>query len=174
MDIYGLANSAIQVLNENQNIIWKKSTGYTTDEETGQRTPQYQEIEIQAQIQPMSSDTLQFVDGMNQGGLSRSVWMIGDVQSVLRSEQRGGDLLIFPLEGETTPSVWKVTSVIEAWQNYAHVVAVLQLDEYDNTERLEPTEPANSDINGQIGSGGIEGVSDVFVSGRGSLARTGK
>lgn len=126
MNLFGIANAAIQVVDKNIPATWRKSAGWA-DNPNHTRTPQYEDTEIQVSVQPLSSDDLQHVNGLNIQGEKRVIWMYGDVQAVERSEERGGDLLIFEQHGKS--QMWKVVQVVESWPEWSHVIAVLQLDE---------------------------------------------
>lgn len=126
MNLFSIANAAIQVIDKNIPATWRKSTGWA-DNPNHTRTPQYEDTEIEVSVQPLSSDDLQHVDGLNIQGEKRAIWMYGDVQAVGRSEERGGDLLVFEQHGKS--QTWKVVQVVESCPEWSHVIAVLQLDE---------------------------------------------
>ena len=130
MDIFGMANSAIQIVNENIPATWRRSNGYLIDN-AGIQIPQYIDTDIEVQSQAISGDMLAFTEGLNIQGVMRSVYMYGNVQGVVRSDERGGDLLLFPQTPGNPVQTWKVVSVVETWPDWAHVIAVLQTDESD-------------------------------------------
>ncbi len=125
MNVYDIANRTIQAVNADIPMTWRLSAGYTTDPD-GMRKPAYIDMAITGQVQPMSGDSLAFTEGLDIQGIMRAVWMHGNVQGVVRSDERGGDLLLFPQVPGTPVQAWKVVTVVETWPTWAHVVVVLQ------------------------------------------------
>jgi len=54
------------------------------------------------------------------------VYMYGNVQGVVRADQQGGDILVFPEIPGGVNRNWRVISVAETWPTWAHVIVVLQ------------------------------------------------
>lgn len=127
MNLRGIANQTIQRVNPDQQILWQRSTGYTTDA-AGRVTPTYRTDTVQAQIQATSGKDLQHVDALNVSGVMRSVYLYGNVQGVVRADRQGGDLLCFPETPCGPNKTWLITSVVETWPDWAHVIVVLQED----------------------------------------------
>lgn len=127
MNLRGIANSAIQAVNPDQKIIWKKSTGYTVNQDYEQ-VPAYEEQEISANIQALSGADLRQVDALNLQGTMRKVYMFGDVRAISRPDAEGGDLLIFPQSPGEVPQTWLVSLVSETWPGWCCVIATLQND----------------------------------------------
>lgn len=130
IDVFGIANAAIQAVNGNIPATWRRSNGYLIDDE-GIQIPQYLDTDVFVQVQAVSGDALAFTDGLDIQGVMRSVYMYGNVQGVVRSDERGGDLLLFSQTPGEPVQTWKVVTVIETWPEWAHVIAVLQTDETD-------------------------------------------
>lgn len=128
IDVFGIANAAIQAVNEDIPAIWRRSNGYLIDD-AGIQIPQYIDTAIKVQSQAVSGDALAFTDGLDIQGVMRSVYMYGNVQGVVRSDERGGDLLMFPQIPGNPNQTWKVVTVVETWPGWAHVIVVLQTDE---------------------------------------------
>lgn len=126
INVRGLANAAIQAVNTNQTIGWVQSSGYTTDA-AGHRTPSSTTTSIEAQVQATSAGDLKHIDGLNIQGVMRSVYMYGNVQGVVRADQKGGDILQFPEVPGGSSKNWRVVSVVETWPTWAKVIVVLQL-----------------------------------------------
>lgn len=125
MDIRQIANSAIQITNPNISVTWLRSTGYTTGTD-GTRTPTTTSSTVEAQVQGLSAQDLQHVDALNIEGVKRSVHMYGDVQGVVRADQKGGDILQFPEVPGGAVRNWRVISVMETWPTWARVIVALQ------------------------------------------------
>lgn len=125
IDVRSIANSAIQITNLNISVTWLRSTGYTTGAD-GSRTPTTTSSTVEAQVQGLSAQDLQHIDALNIEGVKRSVHMYGDVQGVVRVDQKGGDILQFPEVPGGTVRNWSVISVMETWPTWARVIVVLQ------------------------------------------------
>jgi len=126
LDVRSIANSVIQVTNPNVSISWMRSTGGYTTDAAGHRTPTTSATTVDAQIQGLSAGDLQHTDGLNIEGVKRSVYMYGNVQGVVRADQQGGDILVFPEVLGGVNRNWRVISVAETWPTWAHVIVVLQ------------------------------------------------
>ncbi len=126
MNLFGLARSAIQGVNVNQQINWVQSTGGYATDAAGHRAPIQQTTTVQAQVQATSSKDLQLLDNINIQGVSRRVYLYGNVLGISRPDQRGGDVLQFPEVPGGPVMNWKVVSVVETWPTWACVIVVLQ------------------------------------------------
>lgn len=127
MNIRQIANTYTKVVNPNIEINWIQSTGYTTND-AGKRTPTTQTLTVCAQIQALSATDLQHVDGLNLTGVMRSVYLYGNAAGVVRADQIGGDILVFPEVPGGTDKKWLVTHVMETWDTWCHVIVTLQVD----------------------------------------------
>lgn len=128
MNLRKIANAYTRNINPNIPAIWRKSIGYTVKED-GTQEPVYEDSTVEINPQAVSGDTLAFIEGLNIQGVMRSVYMYGNVQGVVRSDERGGDLLLFPQTPDKPIQTWKVVTVVETWPDWAHVIVVLQNDE---------------------------------------------
>ncbi|MCM1513228.1 MAG: hypothetical protein NC112_09015 [Oxalobacter formigenes] len=127
MNLRGIANSAIQVVNPDQKIIWRQSTGYTVNENYEQ-VPAYEEHEVAANIQALSGADLRQVDALNLQGTMRKVYLFGDVRAISRPDAEGGDLLLFPQVPGGEVQTWLVNVVSETWPGWCCVIVTLQND----------------------------------------------
>ena len=127
MNIRGIANKYIQVTNKNQLINWVQSNGYVTDD-AGKRTPKTLTLTVEAQIQALSATDLKHIDGLNITGVMRSVYMYGNAAGVVRADQIGGDILVFPEVPGGCNKNWLINQVIETWSDWCHVIVTLQVD----------------------------------------------
>ena len=127
MNIRGIANKYIQVTNKNQLINWVQSNGYVTDD-AGKRTPKTLTLTVEAQIQALSATDLKHIDGLNITGLMRSVYMYGNAAGVVRADQIGGDILVFPEVPGGCNKNWLINQVIETWSDWCHVIVTLQVE----------------------------------------------
>jgi len=126
-NVRALANKYIQVTNKNQQINWVQSNGYVTDD-AGKRTPKTITLTVEAQIQALSATDLKHIDGLNITGVMRSVYMYGNAAGVVRADQIGGDILVFPETPNGCNKNWLITQVMETWSDWCHVVVTLQQD----------------------------------------------
>ncbi len=126
MNLFGLARSSLQGVNPNQQIVWLQSIGGYTTDAAGHRAPTQQPVVVDAQVQATSSKDLQLLDNINIQGVSRRVYMYGNVLGISRPDQRGGDILQFPEIPGGPAKSWKVVSVVETWPDWACVIVVLQ------------------------------------------------
>ncbi len=125
INVRAMANTAIQAVNPNQLIPWIQSNGSTTDA-AFHRTPSTTTTTVQAQIQGLSASDMAHTDGLNIQGVKRSVHMYGNVQGVVRADQKGGDILRFPEVPGGAVKNWRVVSVMETWPTWARVIVVMQ------------------------------------------------
>jgi hypothetical protein len=127
IDVRTLANRTIQVVNDNITLTWDRSTGYNTAA-SGQRTETFASQDIQAQVQGLSAAELQHIDGLNVQGVMRAVYMYGNIQGVVKADQKGGDILHFAEIQGGTIRRWRVIQVLETWQTWCKVAVILQSD----------------------------------------------
>ncbi|ARW48144.1 hypothetical protein [Acetobacter pasteurianus] len=109
MNLRSIANGMTRRVKSNKTVVWRRNVGWDQDPVTFKRTPKYQSIVLSANIQPVSSTDLEFVDGINKQGYSRAVYLNARAMGQLRSELRGGDLFTF------CGQEWLVTQVPEDW-----------------------------------------------------------
>lgn len=127
MNLRSLVNRYTQVTNSNTQIQWIQSNGYVTDS-AGRRAPQILILTVDAQIQALSATDLQHAAGLNITGVMRSVYLYGNAAGVVRVDQLGGDILVFPEIPESCNRKWLVTKVVETWPDWCHVIVTLQDD----------------------------------------------
>ena len=127
MNLRGLVNKYTQVTNPNIYINWIQSTGYTIDG-AGKRIPTNLTLTVKAQVQALSSTDLQHTDGLNITGVMRSVYMYGNAAGVVRADNIGGDILVFPEVPNGCNKNWLITQVVETWSDWCHVIVTLQKD----------------------------------------------
>jgi hypothetical protein len=125
MNLRALANPYTQVTNANISVVWLQSTGYTTDANF-KRTPTTASTTVQGQVQAMSAETIRHADALNLQGVLRSVYLFGNVQGIVRADGKGGDILQFAEVPGGTVHDWLVSSVIETWPTWCHVIVTLQ------------------------------------------------
>jgi hypothetical protein len=122
MNLHGIAASAVGAVNPFVDASLQASDGYTTGN-GGKRTPKYlRAVRIKAQVQALSYRDLAQVDGLNLNGTRRKLYLYGEVDGVVRSIAKGGDLVTL-LSDQTT---WLVVQVLEQWPDWCSVAVTLQ------------------------------------------------
>jgi hypothetical protein len=132
VNLRGIANSAIRRVNPNWVIVWKKATGEFEQDDELNRTPVYDEYQVEAQVQAISSEGLKRADGLNISGTLRTVFMYGAVRGVVRVDAKGGDILCFPEERGGPDRTWKIFGNVITWDGWSSADVVLQVDDASN------------------------------------------
>ena len=127
MNLRGIVNNYTRLTNNNIQINWVHSTGYTTNA-AGRRTPTTITLTVDAQVQALTASDLKQLDGLNITGVMRTVYLYGNAAGVVRADQIGGDILRFPEIPTGLIRNWVVTQVVETWSDWCHVIVTLQQD----------------------------------------------
>ena len=121
MNLRKIANASIQAINKDVSITAKVSDGTYTTEPDGTRIPNYTTIITTGNMQPLSTQDLKRLEGLNIQNVTAKVFLNGNFEGVFRNTQRGGDLLI--IGGNT----YLVTAVIERWPSWCLVGVTMQM-----------------------------------------------
>jgi hypothetical protein len=123
MNLHGIASPAIAAVNPLRPITVQVSTGYVTGP-SGKPVPTYTDpiTGVRAQIQPATFRDLQQTEGLNLQGTRKSIYITGNIDGIVRPDNKGGDLVTFEDDG----TVWLVAMVLEAWPDWCKVAATLQ------------------------------------------------
>lgn len=126
MNLHGIVSPIIGAVNPLITATLRVSTGYTTDA-AGVRTPTYADQEVTAQVQALSYQDLQLIDGLDLNGERRAIYVNGRFDSTNRPTGQGGDLVTFP-DGAVWPygTEWLVAMVTEQWPDWCRLVCTLQ------------------------------------------------
>ena len=119
MDLLGITAGAIGRVNPSIRATIKQAAGYTVAAD-GSQVPAYTTAEAWIQVQALSNDELQQVEGLNLQGNKAAVYLQGSWNGVVRAGRQGGDLLLF--EEQT----WLVAVVLENWPDWTKLAVVLQ------------------------------------------------
>ena len=128
-----IANSAIQIINTDIWVEWRKSLG-AIPRKDGLPIPQYAEPkQIRANVQALAGSDIIHENDLNQTSIMRKVYLwsnfdAGEKLTVGTPNQVGGDLLIFPQVPKGLNCVWLITQINEQWKKWACVNVVLQND----------------------------------------------
>jgi hypothetical protein len=123
MNLHRLAKSLINRVNPFIKATLKRSDGYEAGKGAS-KVPKYKPDEnISIQLQPLTSDDLRHIDGLNLQGIVKSIHTDGNIYGALRREEIGGDLII--IDGVT----WLVIEPIELWPDWCRLLVRRQDDE---------------------------------------------
>jgi len=125
MNLSAIANRATQRVTANIPITWMQSQGYTTSD-SGSRTPNVVAVQCSGQVQGVTAQELQHIDGLNIEGVMRKVYLNGNAQGVVRADSKGGDTLQFPETSGGVARSWLVIAVLETWPDWCSVLVRLQ------------------------------------------------
>lgn len=144
MNLHGLASPLISIVNPKTPAGVRLSSGWTT-QPNGARIPAYSaELSVLGQVQPMTYRDIQQVDGLNLQGTRVGIYLYGQLDGLVRSLGKGGDLVIIRVGVHA--GVYLVATVLEQWPDWVKVAATLQNDPIppDNTPSLDFSDPDNS------------------------------
>lgn len=124
MNLNGIVSGAISAVNPQTLATVMVSTG-STSAPNAARTPTYRTVRgVPVQVQPMSYKDLMQTEGLNLNGTKRSIYVNGRVDGIVRSENKGGDLII--LTGCANAGTWLVVQILEQWPDWVKCACVLQ------------------------------------------------
>ena len=110
IDLYGIADSVLGIVNKPTQIIVKCSDGFDIAPD-GTPVRRFFTLEITADVQALSSQDLEHIANINQQADNRVVYVRGGLKGLSRPLQVGGDVLNF------YGSDWLVTQPVEEWGN---------------------------------------------------------
>lgn len=128
MNLHAIVSPCVAVVNPMLPVLVRVSDGLTTADD-GTRTSSYAtEYAAKAQVQAMTSRDLRQVSGLNLQGTLVGIYILGDIEGIVRPLVKGGDLITFP-DG----SVYLVVVALENWgatvpEQWSKVAAQLQVD----------------------------------------------
>lgn len=125
MNLHNIVRNAISTVNPEQDIQVIYYEGY--DNSGAIPVIQYSEpVTIKAQIQPVPSEEIQFVNDFNASSIYRNVFITGDLSSINRPMQKGRDKILWDNKE------WLVNSLPEGWTataGWQKLVIVAQIKE---------------------------------------------
>lgn len=125
MNLHGMVRSVVTAVNPDISVTLSRSTGYTTGSD-GKQAPTFATLSGLAQVQPVAGGMLRHTDALNITGTLRCVRLLGNWAGVVRTDQKGGDVMQFPQIPGGAVQSWKVATVLETWPDWSSVVVVLQ------------------------------------------------
>lgn len=128
MNLAAIANGAITAINPNSPATLFISTGNNVV--NFKQVPNYDQIAVVAQVQPLTSSDLRLLDSLNVQGAQKAIYLNGAALGIDRIKQRGGDLIVFADGTLPEGNTWLVLASLEQWQGstWAKVAVVLQDD----------------------------------------------
>lgn len=126
MNLQGFTAGVISAVSPAQPANLLLSTGPGPTQPDGTKQPTYAPvIFVSAQIQPMSTNDLRKLDGLNLQNVNSKIYITGMLRGIQRVNQLGGDLVIFP-DGTT----YLIRAVLEDWfmDGWTSVAVVQQND----------------------------------------------
>lgn len=125
MNLRGIANAAIQPINQNISIVVRVPNGYTKDPATLRQTPAFIEQTALGNVQALDGDDLKQISGLNMQGQIRAVYLYGAIAGLVRPDAQPSAELKFAHGGLS--GTWGVFKVLETWQNWCKVAVVYQV-----------------------------------------------
>jgi hypothetical protein len=130
MNLQNITAGYVAAVNPTVPCILKTSNGTTTTNPDFSLTPNYNTpVTVMGQVQALQFRDIQQLEGLNLQGTRRAIYLQGDVEGLVRTGSKGGDIVTFP-DG----TVWLVAMVLEAWgmnantpgEQWCKVAGVLQ------------------------------------------------
>jgi hypothetical protein len=128
INVRGIANAAIQVVNPNIPVTVKLPNGYTVDPATLRQIPAYITQAAQGQLQALDGDDLGQINGLNIQGTIRAMYLYGSIAGVIRPDGSPQSHVIFTSNeaGVVKEREWGVFKVLESWSDWCKVAIVYQ------------------------------------------------
>lgn len=127
MNLFSITAGYVGAVNPPQRLTVQVSNG-SKPGPGNRRVPTYgPPFTTTGDVQPMTWKDIQMVEGLNLQGVRRSIYINGQVDGLVRAENKGGDLITDPYG-----RVWLVAMVLEQWDDgpngpsWVRVAATLQ------------------------------------------------
>lgn len=125
MNLHEVVSSAINAINPFQEISITSRGGYFTNEYGEREALDNETITVMADVQPISSEDIKFINNYNQSSIYKSFYVSSDVHGINRPMAKSGDIVKW--NGQT----YYVSSLKEGWYDtcgWNHFIGVLQLE----------------------------------------------
>ena len=113
MNLHAQVSGVIARVNPMQPVTIRRSNGSTQNADFT-RVPTYSTTTTIAQIQALTADDLEQLDGLNVQGEKLAIYVNGNLEGVNRADGTGGDLVTLP-----DSSVFLVVKIDEDWNRTA-------------------------------------------------------
>jgi len=110
MNLHGIASGYVSAVNPMVACSVEISIGSTQNADYSPAPAYAAPITIMGQVQSLTFSDLRQLDGLNLQGTKRAIYLLGDVEGLVRKDNKGGDLITMP-----NGNVWLVAMVLEAW-----------------------------------------------------------
>ncbi len=121
MDLRGCANAMSDSINPNLPVTIQTSTGYSTGGVGMRQTPSYAPaVSGFAQVQALTSNDINHLQGLNVQGATYSIILRGPLNTAIRPNSTGGDLVT--INGQT----WLTVAILEQWPLWTRAAIRLQ------------------------------------------------
>lgn len=121
MNLSGIVAGAVGAVNPQTKAMLSVSAGYVTGGD-GTQFPAYRAPKgVFLQVQALTGKDLRQLDSLNIQGSTQSVYVSGDVEGVLRPDNKGGDIITF------NHQIWLTTAVLERWADWTKFAMVRQM-----------------------------------------------
>ena len=124
MNLHEIVSSAINAVNPFQTITIKSRGGYFVNEYGEREALDNITMTCKADIQPVSSEDIKFINNYNQSSIYKSFYVSMEVHGINRPLAKSGDVVTW--NGQT----YYVVSLKEDWYEtcgWNHFIGVLQL-----------------------------------------------
>ena len=121
MNLHGIVRGAINAVNPDIPIVILRSTG-STENASGRTIPTYADPQsARGQKQPVTGRDIERFNQQNIQGVTCKMYVYGNIEALIRQDEKGGDLIKF--EGQT----YLVASVMERWPDWCCVALTMQI-----------------------------------------------
>jgi hypothetical protein len=124
MNLHGLVAPLVTAINPNVPATLRVSNGTYAVQGDGTRVPSYTDVAVNAQVQAMSAEDLQQVEGLNIQGVLQKVYLYGEADGVVRPTAKGGDLII--ISSGVFAGTWLINQNMEQWPDWCSCACTLQ------------------------------------------------
>jgi len=132
LNLHAAVRQIIPALNADIAGFWYVNKGAVIGTDGRQVAAFQPAVPVQLQVQPPSAKDLRFAEYLQMQGVIRTVFMFSDPQGIVRANQAGNDLLLFPQWAGGPNDAWLVARPDEGWNvdqgGWSKLLAVLQTD----------------------------------------------
>lgn len=124
MNLHEIVKGAINSINPFQTITITPRSSYTVNDYGEAVATEGTSYTIQAQIQPLTSEDIKFINNYNESTIYKAFWVSANTFGLNRPMARGGDKVVWGSQ------IYYVTSMPEDWyetSGWSHFIGALQL-----------------------------------------------
>lgn len=121
MNLHGIVSGAVGAVNPQIKAMLSVSAGNVVGPDFVQVPAYLRPKAVMIQVQALSGKDLAQLDSLNIQGSTQAVYVSGDVEGVVRPDNKGGDLLVF------NHQIWLTTAVLERWPDWVKISIVRQM-----------------------------------------------